>query len=474
MKKIKIADVTLREGSRHLSAGLSFKEKIEIVKQLENLGADVIETGYVTEAPADAVFVRTAASMVENAAVSVPVPFDRAGIDRTWDALSKAKNPRLNVIAPTSTVQMEYLQQMKAEAMLRTVEEAIAHAAALCPHVEFTAEDATRAEPEFLTDLIKAAIGAGAKTITLCDSTGEALPGEIISFIAALRRDVSALENVEIAIHLKNNLGLAASCALSAVSVGAAEVKVSAGSAAGTLPLEQFLSILKNRGEALSLTCGANLTAMQRICRQLGILAGQSRAGLSPISRIPGGDETEPSGTLALDADMETVAAAVAAMGYDISGEDLSAVYAQFREIARGKPVDHRELEAIIAETAGQVPPTYTVGSFVINSGSAITSTALICLQRAGAEQQALSMGDGPIDAAFLAIEQALGRHFELDDFQIGAVTEGREAMGSALVKLRSEGRLYSGRGLSTDIIEASIRAYISAVNKIVYEEKGQ
>lgn len=474
MKTVKIADISLRESSRQSTTGLSFKEKIEIVRQLVKLNVDVIETGYVTDAPADAVLVRTIASMVEDAEVSVPVTFDKAEIDRTWDALSKAKNPRMNVIVPTSTVQMEYIYQMKPDVMLQKVEETVAYCAGICPHVEFTAEDATRAEPAYLATVIKAALKAGAKTITLCDSTGEALPGEIVSFIAAIRREVQALENAKIAVQLRNTLGLSASSALSAVSVGAVEVKVSAGAAHDILPLEQFLGVLKNRGDALSLTCNANLTAMQRICRQIDMLAGHARTGTSAFDRVIGGADAESADGFGEDADVDAISAVIATMGYEVSGEELEKIYAQFREIAKIKRVYNQDIEAIVAETAGQVPPTYELDNYVINSGSDITATAFVRVIKSGTAQQALSMGDGPIDAAFLAIEQSVGRHFELDDFQISAVTEGREAMGSALVRLRSGGKLYSGRGVSTDIIGASMRAYISAVNKIVYEEKEQ
>ena len=158
-------------------------------------------------------------------------------------------------------------------------------------------------------------------------------------------------------------------------------------------------------------------------------------------------------------------------LGYNLSDEDLCKVYEEFIRVARKKQVGAKELDAIVASTALQVPPTYKLLSYVINSGNIITSTAHIILEKGGVELSGISTGDGPIDAAFLAVEQIIGHHYELDDFQIIAVTEGKEAMGQALVKLRSGGRLFSGTGISTDIIGASIRAYINALNKIVYEE---
>ncbi len=159
-------------------------------------------------------------------------------------------------------------------------------------------------------------------------------------------------------------------------------------------------------------------------------------------------------------------------MGYELGEEDLAAVYAEFQKIAaRKEQIDVRELDAIVAAVAMQAPPAYTLKSYLVNSGNVISATAAVKLERDGKETEGVSLGDGPIDAAFHAIEQVAGCHYELDDFQIRAVTEGKEAMGETVVRLRSDGRLYSGRGISTDIIGASILAYINALNKIVYEE---
>ena len=169
--------------------------------------------------------------------------------------------------------------------------------------------------------------------------------------------------------------------------------------------------------------------------------------------------------------DIDALAKAVVRLGYDLSDEDMAKVYETFVSVARKKSVGTKELEAIIATTALQVPPTYELESYVINSGNIISATANIHCRKNGADLFGLAVGDGPIDAAFLAIEQITGHHYELDDFQIQAVTEGREAMGSTLVKLRSNGRLYAGNGISTDIIGSSIMAYFNALNKISYEE---
>jgi 2-isopropylmalate synthase len=198
-------------------------------------------------------------------------------------------------------------------------------------------------------------------------------------------------------------------------------------------------------------------------------LTSTERGGVSAY----GGDRNGVGMDIELDSstDATRLAHVLEQMGYDLMDEDLPRVYEAFRRIAVKKTVNAKELDVIVAGAASQVSPTYRLVSYVINSGNIITATANVLLDKEGEERRGLCSGDGPVDAAFLAVEQAVGRRFELDDFQIGAVTEGREAMGSALVKLRSGGRLFSGRGVSTDIVGAAIHAYLSALNKIVYEE---
>jgi 2-isopropylmalate synthase len=470
LKNIAIADISLRESGQQSTAGLSFKEKLEIAKLLEKLRVDVVETGYVSESAADAAFIRALSTTLERSAISVPVQLDSAAAERAWNALSRAKKPRLDVIVPTSTVQIEYTYGLKPDVVRTRAAETVAKCAALCADVEVTAEDATRAEPEFLAAILREAIAAGAKTVTLCDSLGELFPEELAAFIERVYADVPELKTVALSIHCKDTLGLAAASAAKAATVGAAQIKTSAGAGDATLSLEQFLNVVQTRGEYLNLTVGANLTALRRTCRQLETLLGADRGTGTAFGKAVGSTE---SGDVQLSAetDILTLRLRVEALGYEVTDEDLTRVYARFTEVAASKAVDSRDIEALVAETAGQSPATYQLASYVINSGSAITATASLQIQKDGAELRALSMGDGPIDASFLAIEDALGRKFELEDFQIRSVTEGREAMGDALVKLRSGGKLYSGRGLSTDIVGASIRAYLSAVNKIVNEE---
>ena len=480
MIEILISDTSLRESEQVHAARLSFKEKLETAKLLEKLRIDIIETGYVGNSPADAAFIRTLASTLEYSSVSVPVTLDKQDINRTWSALSKAKKPRLNIVAPTSTVQMEYGQQIKAEALLPLVAEITKHCVSLCPDVEFTAVDSVRSEPAFLTAVLKATIAAGAKTVTLCDSVGELLPEELSKFILTVYEAVPELCGVTLSLHCKDTLGLASAAVLTGINAGARQIKVSASTGAGTLSLEQFLNVIKIRGETLGITSNIKTTALQRTSSQLAALAGLGNVGGAGSSSTGGRVSADAAGNnadgtvLPEDADIDALGSRIISLGYDVSDDDLERIFSQFKDIARSKKVVDRDIEALIAETAGQAAPTYKLRNYVINSGNTITATAFIELSKNGAESRALSAGDGPIDAALKAAEQVLGTHYELEEFQIQAVTGGREATGDALVKLRHGGKLYSGRGVSTDIIGASIRAYLSAVNKIVFEERNQ
>ena len=224
------------------------------------------------------------------------------------------------------------------------------------------------------------------------------------------------------------------------------------------------------KGDTMGIVTNLRTTELTRSAKQLQWLIQTQRSEGSPFDN---GVSTDTAGVcLSADDDISKLTQAVRQMGYDLSEEDTAKVYEAFRAVAEKKHfVGSREIEAIIASTALQVPTTYQVSDYVITAGGSIGAMASVTLEKDGQKMTSTAAGDGPIDAAFLAIEQVIGHHYELDDFQIQTVTEGREAMGSALVKLRSAGRLYSGNGLSTDIIGASIRAYISALNKIVYDE---
>ena len=467
MKKAAVADATLRMCDNSACA-LGFKEKIEIVKQLDRLSVDAIETSLLLNGKSDILFLHTIAQLTSKCTISCPVTLDDELVKMSCEAVSKAAKPRINIIAPVSTVQMEYHCRKKPEAVLEKIASVTEFVRAKGIETEVSFADATRAEYDFLVKAVKAALTAGAQIVTVCDSAGMMLPGEMADFISGLKKDVPELENAILSLECSDELHIAPACAISAISAGVQQIKTAIG-VPGKLQLKAVADILKSRGNALGITSSLNPTACSSIIQNVETIVSGKAAPSAPekvLAASASGDWK-----LAAGEDMAAIGEAVKKLGYELSADDLAKVYEEFQNISRKKDVGAKDLDAIVATVAMQVPPTYTLKSFVINSGNIITSMAHVVLLKNGQEVQGFSMGDGPIDAAFLSIENIVGRHFELDDFQITAVTEGREAVGSGVVRLRSNGKLYSGKGVSTDVIGAGIRAYVDALNKICYEE---
>ena len=467
MKMIRISDVTMKQAAEGFS--LSFKEKIELSKLLDRLNVSVIELEPITQPKIDSLRIKSIAMAVKNSMVAVPVALNPESVQLTWNALKEAKNPRLQVCAPVSSVQMEYLFHKKPDAMLCAIRETIAACRTLCNDVEFVADDATRSDPAFLYDAVKAAMEAGATTVTVCDTAGAMLPNEFTAFIRELYANVPDLKNVCLGVSCSDNLSMADSCVIAAVRYGAGEIKA-ASYRIDTASVPNVAKVLSAKGEFYHAACPVRTTEMKRIASQIGWLCQPGRSKSAPLGII---QEDDSGIFLTAHDDVSAVIKVAARLGYDLSEEDSAKVYDAFRAIAAKKEkVGAKEMDAIIASAAMQVPPTYKLESYVITSGNTISATAHLKLHKQDKTLEGVSIGDGPIDAAFVAIEQITGQHYELDDFQIQSVTEGREAMGQTVVKLRSGGKVYSGRGISTDIVGASIRAYLNALNKIVYEEE--
>ena len=460
MRKLYVSDITLRILDETLETALSFRERLTIASRLEKSGVNVIELPALTGSKENAVIFRTIAEAVE-CGIAVPVGFSEESVAAAWNTVHSAAHPILQVILPVSTVQMEYLYHLKAPKMLDKIAQLCKAASAVCADVEFVARDATRAEAGFTAQCCQTAVQNGAKSVTLCDDNGCCFPGELAQLVS----EVCASCPAEIFVQPSNALSMAASCCVEALKAGASGVKTSGKG--NYLRADTLADILRAKGSALELTSSLDDTAIHNIFENLFTPdSAPVRTGDSPAS---GQD------TLTLDAGctISDISAAVGSLGYELSDEDLGKVYDDFKRTAQKKSaIGARELEAIIAASAMQVPSTFHLVSYVVTSGNITSAMANVTLERDGEKISGVSTGDGPIDAAFFAIEQIIGHHYELDDFQIQSITKGREALGSSLIRLRAGGKLYSGNGLSTDIVGAAIRAYINALNKIVYEGK--
>lgn len=464
MRNLVINDITLC--SQEAAEILSFREKVQAARLLGKMHISQFTLPLMKNHKADALLARTVASVIGDSVLCAHVAPDGSDAAEVYASIQAAAHKKLALALPMSQAQLEFFYHLKPDKAVETVKAGISAARALCDNVEFVAEDAMRSDYAILTGCINAAISAGATTVTLCDPEGYALPGEMMAFIKTLQADVPALENVVLGLCCSDACNLALATALETLQAGVAQINVCTyGKQAPNTAT--MLAILSQREEKLGVCTGVLYTEAKTCA------AGAARL----FDKKASGKETAviqaESESLALDAsaDKHTVLAEVAKLGYTLSAEDAALVYEECKRIAQSKTIGTRELDTIVATVAMQVPSTYKLITYVINSGNTFSSSAHITVEKGDKTLQAISLGDGPIDAAFKALEQIVGHHYELDDFQIHAVTEGREAVGSALVKLRSGDKLHAGQGVSTDIIGASIRAYLDALNKIVYEE---
>ncbi len=464
MKGVWVSDMSLVLAEND-GRNLSFKEKMEIVKRLNELCVDVVEVAPLKNDKAEELLIKTLCSCINKSVISCRTGKDTETVERDFSLISGAKKKRLNVCVPVSSVQMEYLLGKKPKAVEELIVSLVDKAVSLCGDVEISLLDATRAEPEFLYSVVRAAISRGVKTVSLIDSTGSMLPSEFTDFISGVKAAVPELDGVKLCIGVSDAFSMGTATAVSALPFGVDGVKVSAYRTENAVSLDKFVSALvatSQKDYALNL----NVTAIKRTVRAIAELCGD-KADVNGDEKFSD-EKTEDIEKTVTQAALSKI---IKKRGYDLSAADLKKVYSEFLRLSDKKTVNTKELDVIIATSAMQVPETYSLVSFSVNSSNVIAATASVVLSKNSEKMSGLSFGNGPVDAAFLAVESVVGRHFELDDFELGAVTEGKEAIGQAIVKLRFNGAIYSGRGVSTDIIGASIRAYVNAINKAVYSE---
>ena len=458
MKQVRIFDTTLCSKNH----SLSFKEKLEIARKLERLSVDTIELPEISQEKADTLLIRTVSTFVKDATISVGASRSIESIRAAAASLKNAEHGRIRIELPVTPAIMEYSLHIKQNKMCETIRSMVEEAKKYSDDVEFCAVDATRAEKEFLSDAIKTAVDAGASIITLCDTACIMLPDDFASFMEEFSENI----DVPIGVSCCDKTSLSVAASILSVKKVASCVKTSV--LGEITPLRGFGMMLGSIKENYQMTSSIRFTELHRAIDQIEWVINSDTQQISPASNL---SVEEAPVSLDINDTMDTISENISKLGYDLSDEDINKVYSEFRRIARKKKVTLKELDAIVASSALQVPATYELSSYVINSGNIITASAQIKLLKNGRQVDGISTGDGPIDAAFKALDSIVGRHFELDDFRIQTVTGEKEAMGSALVRLRTGGRIYAGNGLSTDIIGASIRAYLNAVNKIVYEE---
>ena len=456
MKKIIVSDLTLK-AVKEQDLSLTFREKLAIAQKLDASCVDAIELPALINSKENEVIYRTIASSVKNAVVKICVGDSAETLKIAYDCVKDADKFCLQVAMPVSTAQMEYFYHLKAPAMQAKIAELVRSAKELCADVEFVALDAFRAEDGFVALCAKTACEAGATSITISDDAGEAFPEDF----AAMVKNIKEVCDAKVYVQPSDALNMSAAAAIEAIKVGADGVKTSV--IGSYLSMDALSNVMRAKKYALNADCRVDVTNVQSIVSAIN--------GIAENVSDTADENKVLSGTLDASASASRVSEVIKQLGYELSDSDIGKVYEEFKKLtAKKDAIDVKELEALIASTAMQVPSTYHLVNYVVNSGNIIPATANVTLEKDGEKFTGVSTGDGPIDAAFHAIEQVIGHHYELDDFQVHAVTKGRGAVGSSIIRLRADGKLYPGNGVSTDIVGACIRAYINALNKIVYE----
>ena len=469
MNTVKVCDSTVRKLSANKDYSLSFKEKLEVVKLLNKLNIDIIELDEIKNQKVDTLLAKSVVSAADNSIIAIPVGL---GVDPaiTAKALCDAGAYRLQVIAPASSVRMEYVYHKKPAVLLEAIIGQIKECVKYTKDVELIIDDATRGDFAFVKELISGAVNSGASTVTFCDDAGTMLPEEFGAFLEERLSDNPELKEITWGVSCSNELAMADACAIAAINHGAGEIKASAYPV-NTASLENVCKVISGKGDVLKVRTNVNSSSLRRILGQIYRFCGvreDDNEGYEPeISAEVSEDK------LRADDTKETVIALAEKLGYILSEEDSDKVYEAFLKLAAKKEyVSARELDAIISTYAMQVPAKYELVDYVANTGNSITPMVSVKLKVSSEVREGISLGAGPVDAALLAIEEITGKHFEVDDFQLHSASEGKDAAGETLIKLRAGGKIYSGRGVSTDIIGAGIRAYLNALNKILYEEE--
>ncbi len=498
MRKIKIFDTTLRDGEQAPGCSMHIEEKCEMAHRLERLGVDVIEAGFAAASPGDAEAIAAVCRRVKGTSVASLSRANTKDIDASYTALKDAVDPILHIVISTSDIHIEHKLRMTREQVLEAIKDSTSYALKLCPTVEYSFEDATRTDKDFLALAVRTAINAGASTVNIPDTVGYAVPSEMHDIIAQLRRQVPELEGKGLSVHCHNDMGLAVANSIAAVLAGATQVECTVngiGERAGNAALEEIVMALHTRSDIYAAETnivteqifrasrtlsritgiavppnkaivGSNAFAHESGIHQHGILSDRRTYEIISPSSVGAGDNKI---VLGKHSGRHAFEEYLLSLGYNFDPARINDFFAEFKLLCdRKKEISSDDIEAIIMHKAAAIPITYTLASFVVNSSNIISSTANVTLEYKGEKKEGVAMGDGPVDASFKAIENITGLPMKLEDYSIRSVSEGGDALGEVSIRVSCKGRQYIGKGLSTDIIESSLLAYVNAVNRIL------
>ena len=502
-QRLYIFDTTLRDGEQSPGCSMNLKEKLLVAVQLELLKVDVIEAGFAASSPGDFEAVKAVSAAVKEAGVASLCRCLPGDINTAWDAIRGAKRPRIHMFLATSPLHMQYKLKMTPDKVFEQATAMVKLARNLCPDVEFSLEDFSRSDPEFTYRVTEGVIRAGATVVNLPDTVGYAVPEEYASLIRGVFNNVPNVDKTFLSVHCHNDLGLAVANSLAAVQAGARQVECTIngiGERAGNAALEEVVMALRTRPDyfvaaaevdttriynasrsvitatgsrlqANKAIVGENAFAHEAGIHQHGVMA---HAGTYEIMTPESVGIPRNRMVLGKHSGKHAFEGRLVEIGFHFDAARIQELFAEFKVLAdRKKTVSDVDIEALARGSAGQAEEILKLERFVVQSGNDIPANCTVFLRKDGKLSQASATGDGPIDAAFKAIEGILGFSLALEAFTLSSVTGGEDAQGEASVKVRRGDRLFNGHGLSTDVIEASIKAYLSAVNALLGDAKG-
>jgi 2-isopropylmalate synthase len=496
---IRFFDTTLRDGEQSPGCSMDMGEKLEVARHLERLKVDVIEAGFAISSPGDFESVSRIAKEIKDCTVASLARTNEADIDAAYNAIKHAASPLIHTFISTSPVHMYHKLKMTAEQVLEKTAAMVAYAAKKCPAIEFSAEDATRSDWEFLVQVFETAISNGATVINVPDTVGYTTPEEYAQLIRYLKGNIKNIDKAMISVHCHDDLGMAVANSLAAVGAGATQIEGTInglGERAGNAALEEVVMALNTRKDYFKASSridttqiyrtskfiysiigipapinkaivGANAFAHESGIHQHGVLSERTTYEIMSPESI---GLSKNKLVLGKHSGRHAFTDRIKSLGYSLSEAETNKYFDEFKKLAdKKKNVSDDDIEALITSSLTQDSSFYRLRSFDIHTSSGSTDSGVIHLERDGNILEDVALGDGPIDAAYNAIDKMIDApEHTLEDYTIHSVSEGKDALGEVVVKIKAGETVVTGRGLSTNIIESSILAYLNGVNKIL------
>ena len=503
MDRVIIFDTTLRDGEQAAGGSLNIQEKLEVARQLEKLGVDIIEAGFPASSPGDFEAVSLIASKIQEPMICGLARAHPNDIDRTWEAVKKAKKPRIHVFLSASDVHLEYQLKKSREEILQMAYDMVTRAKKYTDDVEFSPMDATRADPSYVCRILEAVIAAGATTVNIPDTVGYAIPSEFGSFIEGITKNVPNINQAVISVHCHNDLGLAAANSLEAVKRGARQIECTIngiGERAGNTSLEEVVMAMKTREDLFNLTTNVATREIYKTSRLVSELTGfsiqpnkaivganafrhQSGIHQDGVIKMPITYEIMDPRTVGIPASSLVLGKLsgrhafkerLAELGYGLDEADFSRVFRAFKELAdKKKEVTDRDVESLVAEEQRTIAEVYHLDRIQVSCGDrGIPTASVVIIDPDGKTRADAALGTGPVDAVFQTIDKIVQIPNTLTEFSITSLTRGTDDIGEVLVRIESDGITYTGRGADTDIIVACAKAYMNALNRLLTAKK--